>query len=179
MLLLSSLAMIAFTAVVIMYAANSFEDAADFLGRHMRPGIKGATINAIGSSLPELFTTSVLLFGPVWMPSVFGDRADGFSAGIATTAGSAVFNAVIIPGLCILAVMFIGIRQNDGTYNKVSLIELDKRVVLKDGIFFILAEVCLIYFLRPHHGVVDGWGPLSSLYYLYFRDSGVRLQDQR
>ena len=47
-------------SVVISFACDSFEEAADFLGRNMPPGIKGATINAVGSSLPELFTASYL-----------------------------------------------------------------------------------------------------------------------
>ena len=86
MLLLASLVVIALMSIVIMYACNSFEVAADYLGRKMKPGVKGVTINAIGSSLPELFTTALLLFGPLFAPEFFGDRADGFSAGIATCA---------------------------------------------------------------------------------------------
>lgn len=60
------------------------------------PGIRGASIEAVASSLPELFTTLFLLF-------VFHDE-DGFSAGIATCAGSAIFNAALIPAICIIAV---------------------------------------------------------------------------
>ena len=78
----------------IMKACDKFEPASDFLGRNMAPGIKGATINAIGSSLPELFTTLIFLF-------VYGEKE--FSSGVATTAGSAVFNAVIIPALVIIS----------------------------------------------------------------------------
>ena len=139
MLLVASLAVIALMSIMIMYACNSFEDAADFLGQNMKPGVKGATINAIGSSLPELFTTSLLLFGPLFAPGFFGSRADGFSAGIATCAGSAVFNAVIIPALCVLAVLFVGIKGPGGTRTKIDRITLDKKVVLKDGIFFVAA----------------------------------------
>ncbi len=166
-LLLVSLGVIVLTSIVIMYACDSFEDAADYLGRNMKPGVKGATINAIGSSLPELFTTFILLFGPVWAPSLFGAREDGFSAGIATCAGSAVFNAVIIPALCILAVMFYGVKRADGTRERVSGITLDKRVVIKDGFFFILAELALIYFLRD--SVMSWWmgAGLAVIYVIY------------
>lgn len=167
MLLFASLAVIALMSIVIMYACNSFEDAADYLGRNMRPGVKGATINAIGSSLPELFTTALLLFGPLFAPDFFGDRADGFSAGIATCAGSAVFNAVIIPGLCILAVLFLGVKGPGNTRTKINRITLDKKVVIKDGIFFVGAELALIYFLGD--SLVVWWmGGLFVLLYLVY-----------
>ncbi len=168
MLLLASLAVIALMSIVIMYACNSFEDAADYLGRNMRPGVKGATINAIGSSLPELFTTALLLFGPLFAPDFFGDRADGFSAGIATCAGSAVFNAVIIPGLCVLAVLFWGVKGPGNTRTKVDRITLDKKVVIKDGIFFVGAELALIYFLGDSTVVWWMGGGLVVIYLVYF-----------
>ena len=139
MMLIAPLAALVFAAIVIMYGCNSFEDAADYLGRNMKPGVKGATINAIGSSLPELFTTTILLFGPIWAPQMFGSRADGFSAGIATCAGSAVFNAVIIPALCIIAVKFWGVKSGSGPRTRVAGVRLDKKLVINDGVFLLLA----------------------------------------
>jgi cation:H+ antiporter len=158
---------IAITSIMIMYACDSFEEAADFLGRNMKPGTKGRTVNAIGSSLPELFTTSILLFGPHIMPGIYTSKADGFSAGIATCAGSAVFNAVIIPALCILTVMFYGVRQSDGTLQKVTSIELDKRSVLFDGFFFVAAEICLIVFLGDKTITWVAGGSLAVIYFVY------------
>jgi cation:H+ antiporter len=134
-----ALGIIAAASIVIMFACNSFEEASKFLGRNMKPGIRGATINAVGSSLPELFTASFLLF---WVGS-----EDGFSAGIATCAGSAVFNAVVIPAVCILAVTMYGVKADDGTRTKVSEITLSRSGVIRDGTFFVLAEVILIIFL--------------------------------
>lgn len=169
-LLLAALAVTALMSIVIMYAANAFEDAADWLGRNMKPGVKGATINAIGSSLPELFTTSIFLFGPLVAPAIFGTVAEGedyFSAGIATCAGSAVFNAVIIPALCIIAVMFVGVRNPDGTYTPVPPIELHRPTVIKDGIFFILAELLLIWFLSGTTMVWWMGGALTVAYVVY------------
>lgn len=139
MLLLQAVAAVIFASVVIMYACNEFEDSADYLGKDMKPGIKGATINAIGSSLPEMLTTFFLLF-------MFNDIA-GFSAGVATTAGSAIFNSVVIPLLCILAVRFYGVRQADGTLKKMKTIEIDKSSLKRDIFFLISAEFLLIYFL--------------------------------
>ena len=69
--------------VLIMFNCDAFEPAADFLGTEvykLAPGVRGASIEAVASSLPELFTTMFLLF-------LFDDE-DGFAAGIATAAGS-------------------------------------------------------------------------------------------
>jgi len=129
-----------------MYSCDSFEGAADYLGRNMKPGVKGATINAIGSSLPELFTTAIFLFGPHFSEELFGKIGQGFAAGIATCAGSAVFNAVIIPAFCIFFVFAKGVRTQTG-FVRVREIVLNRRVVFKDGLFFLLATSLLIFFL--------------------------------
>ena len=73
------LLLILLACIGIMFSCNLFEPASNYLGRNMPAGVKGATINAIGSSLPELFTTFILLF--------FYRDMDGFTGGIATTAG--------------------------------------------------------------------------------------------
>jgi cation:H+ antiporter len=124
-----ALCVVAAACVVIWKACDYFEEGSTFLGRGMPAGVRGATINAIGSSLPELLTTFCLLF-------LFQDQ-DGYSAGIATCAGSAVFNAVIIPALVILVVPLSRGRA----------IVLDRATVLRDGAFFLAAEGLLIYFL--------------------------------
>ena len=74
----------------IHLAACSFDEAADYVGRNLPPGVKGATLNAIASSLPEVFTTFFLLF--------YLKDTVGFASGLATCAGSAMFNMTIIPG---------------------------------------------------------------------------------
>ena len=136
--LLTSLALITVASVVIMYASDTFESASSYLGRNMAPGIKGATINAAGSSMPELLTTAVFLF-------VYQDL-DGFSAGVATAAGSAVFNGLIIPALCIFVVVIWGTKKN-GVEAKVKYIEVDSRNILRDGIWLVIGEIMLIVFL--------------------------------
>lgn len=150
------------SSVVIMYACDSFDDAASYLGRNMAPGVRGATINAIGSSMPELMTTLFLLF-------LYHDQ-DGFAAGIATTAGSAIFNAVIIPAVCIFAVRYHGV-MTDGvgaTRTKIKLIEISKRSVLRDGFFLLAAEAILIIFLGD--STMTWWMGLSliGIYGIYF-----------
>jgi cation:H+ antiporter len=142
-LLMQAILVVLAASVVIMYACNEFESAADYLGKDMKPGIKGATINAIGSSLPEMLTTFFLLF-------MYNDMA-GFSAGVATTAGSAIFNSVVIPLLCILAIRYYGVRQKDGTLKKMMFIEIDKSSLKRDIFFLLTAEGILIYFLGNSH----------------------------
>jgi cation:H+ antiporter len=166
--MLTALLTVALTSVVIMFACESFEQATDHLGRRMPPGIKGATLNAVASSLPELITTFILLF--------FYRDLDGFSGGIATVAGSAVFNAVIIPCLCILAVTVWGVRQADGSYQRVPYIEVERSTILRDGFFFIAAEVLLIVFLSD--STMAWWmgAAMMALYVVYF---GVLMRQYR
>lgn len=149
------------TMVTIWKACDYFEEGADFVGKDMPPGVRGATINAIGSSLPELLTTFCLLF-------FFKDQ-DGFSAGIATCAGSAVFNAVIIPALVILVVVW--------KEKMVPHITLDRKGVLRDGLFFIGAEIVLIYFLSD--SVLKWWMGLAlmGIYACYMTYMIVQMRD--
>ncbi|MCG8476762.1 MAG: hypothetical protein MI784_14950, partial [Cytophagales bacterium] len=148
---MQSLFVILSCCLVIWKSSDGFETASDYLGDKlgMDGGVKGATINAIGSSLPELFTTFFFL--------VVLKKAEGFAGGIGTTAGSAVFNAMIIPAAVILSVAF--------SMNK--KVVVDSRVILRDGLFLIFAEFVLIIFLNDKamgwkHGVL-----LMGVYMLY------------
>jgi cation:H+ antiporter len=154
-------ATVAVASLVITRGCDSFESASDFLGQNMPPGVKGATINAVGSSLPELFTTTILLF-------LFRD-VDGYSGGIATCAGSAVFNAIIIPSLCIAGVVFIGVRQRGKRKReRVPAISIGKGTIIRDGFFLIVAELVLIYFLGTSTMLWWMGGVLMLVYLLYF-----------
>lgn len=115
------------TCIVIWRASDGFEAAASYLGRHMTEGVKGATINAVASSMPEVLTTFFFLF--------YLKDEDGFSGGIGTTAGSAIFNGMIIPAVVIFVVVFSGVAKR---------IYVSRKVVLRDGISLILAELILI-----------------------------------
>ncbi len=121
------IALAVFSSWLIAKSCDGFEAAADYLGRNMTEGTKGATINAVGSSMPELWVTFIYLF-------LFRDTT-GFAGGIGTTAGSAVFNAMVIPAFVILAVL---IRHRD------TVIQVSKAVVLRDGLTLIFAEFILI-----------------------------------
>jgi cation:H+ antiporter len=115
------------TCIVIWRASDGFEAAASYLGRHLTEGVKGATINAIASSMPELLTTFFFLF-------FLGDE-NGFSGGIGTTAGSAIFNGMIIPAAVIFVVIFSGVAKK---------IVVSRKVLLRDGIALIITEIILI-----------------------------------
>ncbi len=138
MVVLFSLLLILLACLVIWKASDGFEAASEYLGRNLSEGVRGATINAIGSSVPELFTTIFFLL-------ILHDQ-EGFSGGIGTTAGSAIFNAMIIPAAVILAVIFIG---------KISFVKVSKKVIFRDGIMLLLSEFTLIYLLAG--GTLDWW----------------------
>lgn len=146
---------IVISMVIIWRASDGFETAASYLGRHLSEGVKGATINAIASSMPELFTTFFFLF-------FLGDE-NGFSGGIGTTAGSAIFNGMIIPAAVIFVVIFSGIAKN---------IVVMRKVFLRDGIALILAEVILITMIS---GNTLQWGHGFILMVVYVIYAGYTL----
>lgn len=138
------------TCIIIWRASDGFETAASYLGRNLTDGVKGATINAVASSMPELLTTFFFLF-------YLGDE-DGFSGGIGTTAGSAIFNGMIIPAAVIFVVIFTGLAKN---------IHVSRKVFIRDGISLIIAEIILIVMIGGNqltwvHGAI-----LMMVYAIY------------
>lgn len=136
--------------VIIWRACNGFEVASGYLGRNLSDGVRGATINAIGSSMPELLTTLIALL-------IYTDKS-GYAFGVATTAGSDIFNSAVIPGLVILIVTIGGLAP---------FIAISKKVAWRDGFGLILGELLLIAVLAKNeitwvHGLT-----LMSYYVLY------------
>ena len=119
--------LIIITSIIIWKSSDGFDVASSYLGRNLSNGVKGATINAISSSMPELLTTIFFL--------IFLKDAEGFSGGIGTVAGSAVFNAMIIPAFSVIAVYYYGISKN---------IKISKNVVYRDSLALIIAQFTLI-----------------------------------
>ena len=149
-------------ALVIWKSGEGFESASDYLGRNLSDGVKGATINAIGSSLPELLTTIFFLF--------ILRNAEGFAAGLGTTAGSAVFNAALIPFIVVLAVYF--------KFNK-SEITISRKVIFRDGVALILVNILLLVVINSNffgEAVGNGYiysltwkeGALLMVFYLFY-----------
>ncbi len=150
MVLILTILTIILCCLIIWKASDGFEVASEFLGRNLNDGVRGATINAIGSSMPELFTTLFFLF-------MMHDTG-GFSGGIGTTAGSAIFNSMVIPACVILVVLFKMPKQ---------AIRVQPKVILRDGIALILCEFVLIYLIS---GTTLAWwhgAILMSLYIIY------------
>jgi cation:H+ antiporter len=144
------LVLVIICCVIIWRASDGFAIASDYIGRNLSDGVRGATINAIGSSLPELFTSLFFLF--------YLKDVDGFSGGIGTTAGSAIFNSMIIPAAVILVVIILGIAR---------YINVSNKVVRRDGIALIIAEILFIMIISGES--IDWWHGLylMIIYFIY------------
>lgn len=124
--------------------------ASEYIGRNLSEGVRGASINAIASSMPELFTSLFFLF--------VLSNAEGFSGGIGTTAGSAIFNSMVIPAVSVIAVIGIGLAKR---------IKVSKKVMLRDGISLIIVECIFLVLISGssldwYHGLI-----LMSVYVVY------------
>ena len=124
--------------------------ASEYVGRNLSDGVRGATINAVASSMPEVFTSLFFLF-------IMKD-AEGFSGGIGTTAGSAIFNSMVIPAVAVLAVIGIGLTKR---------VKVSKKVMLRDGLSLLIAE--LIFIVLISGSLLDWYhGLLLMLVYVVY-----------
>jgi len=123
--------------------------------------VKGATLNAIGSSMPELLTTVFFL--------VFATEEHlgrDLAAGVGGNTGSAIYNSIIIPMLVILVVI-VGSKKE---------VRFKKKVIRRDGLFLIAAEILLLVLLSSKyltfwHGLVFVLFYLIYLFYTLFSSS--------
>ncbi|MCF8366633.1 MAG: hypothetical protein K9H16_12670 [Bacteroidales bacterium] len=153
--ILLSLILIVLSSFIIWRSTDGFELASDFLGRRLTKGIKGATINAVASSMPEFLSTIFFLF--------YLKDANGFSGGIGITGGSAVFNILVIP-ISIYFVLFFtkGIKK----------IPVARKTFLRDGVilFFMTGFVAWVVnseILQWWHGALLTAPYLVYLIYLF------------
>jgi len=105
----------------------SFDIAANYLTRGLGEGVKGPTINAVASSLPELLISSLFLF-------YFKDIT-GFSAGYGAIIGSSAFNIALIP-----VISFVYLYYKKG---RIKVFEINKKIVKQDG-FFLLGSISIL-----------------------------------
>ena len=148
--ILIPLLLISFACLIIWRAGDGFMAASEYIGRNLSEGVRGASINAVASSMPEVFTSLFFLF-------VLMD-ASGFSGGIGTTAGSAIFNGMVIPAVSILAVIGMGLTKR---------IEVSKKVLMRDGIALILTET--IFLVLISGSSLDWWhGLILMLVYVVY-----------
>ena len=150
------LILITICCIVIWRAGDGFMTASEYIGRNLSDGVRGATINAVASSMPEVFTSLFFLF-------VMKD-AEGFSGGIGTTAGSAIFNSMVIPAVSVLAVIGIGLTR----YVKVS-----QKVMLRDGLSLLIAELIFIILisgseLNWYHGFLLMMVYVAYIIYMFW-----------
>lgn len=134
-------------SIVIWQACDPFADAAQWVGKklHLPGSVRGATLDAIASSMPELF--SGIFFVVVAIQSVkSGDvvalqqaGAEGYGSTIAICAGSAIYNMILIPAFCTLVIVFT--RPSRPT------IDVEDEVISRDGMWFVGCEMLLILFL--------------------------------
>jgi len=149
----------AFIAVLISEACDPFADAAQWVGCRLRipPSVRGATLDAIASSMPELFTG---LFFVSLAITASGDQAqrvlesaEGYGSTIATCAGSSIYNLVLIPAVCAVVMPFS--RRNK------PYIDVSREVVNRDGMWVICVQVGLLIFLfQPR---LDWWMAVVAL----------------
>lgn len=122
------------TTYTIWHASNILGRETENLGNkyNIPSSIKGATLDAVGSSFPEFCTVIFCLY------------AGSFEAGLGAVAGSALYNILIIPSLCVI---FTNKSMN-----------VEKKVVYRDGTIYILTIIFLIsmiYFGSPNPTNMD------------------------
>lgn len=141
-------AIILISSIVIFFAGERFAESSSKIGDYFKlpRDVKGATFDAVSSSLPELLVAlySVIIFKQ-------------FEVGIGTIAGSALFNLLVIPGICVFLAPVA--------------FKVSKKVISRDALFYMISVftliVLIIYFKE--------WGLIISLflmliYLVYLRD---------
>ncbi|MCK5286132.1 MAG: sodium:calcium antiporter [Candidatus Pacebacteria bacterium] len=143
-----NLGIILLSSIIIYFAGKKFANTSSRIGDYFKlpRDVKGATFDAISSSLPELL---VVLYSVVFFQQ--------FEVGIGTIAGSALFNLLIIPGICVFVapVPF----------------KVSKKVISRDALFYMIAVFTLIVLLVYYQ--VWGLGIallLLGIYFFYLKD---------
>jgi len=143
--------LVAVTALLIMYACNPLEQALEYIGRNLTAGAKGALLLAIASSLPEIMVSFVF---------IFSGQPELIFAGVFVTAGSACFNALVIPAVSILA-------ARDGNGKKVSHFSIDRSVLWRDTFWLLTIEALFIYFFGMDFFTIGMAVTLIVAYFMY------------
>ncbi len=131
-----SITIVLITSIIIYYTGKHFAEASSNLGDYLGlpRSVKGATFDAIASSLPELL---VALFSVIFFLK--------FEVGIGTIAGSALFNLLIIPGICVLV--------------SPKIFQVSKKVITRDALFYIISVFILLVILL----YFKTWGIIIAL----------------
>lgn len=137
--LIQPIIIIIVSSAVIYFVGERFAAASSRIGDHFKlsRSVKGATFDAIASSMPELM---VAMFSVIFFQS--------FEVGIGTIAGSALFNLLVIPGLAVLVAPVA--------------FKVDRRVIMRDALFYVIA-VFLLFIITFYFSV---WGTAIALIFL-------------
>ena len=151
-------------SVVMAKACDIFEAATNYIGRNLSEGVKGATLNAIGSSMPELLTTVFFL-----VFALHENLGRDLAASVGSNAGSAIFNSIIIPMLVIQVVLATGLTG----------VKISKKVILRDGLFLIAAEVLLLILLSSDYITHwHGW-VFTAFYFIYLAYTLLSMENNK
>ena len=134
--------LIILASYLLWQSCANFDRYSKVIGSRLTQGVRGATINAIGSSLPEFFTTFFFL--------IILQDVEGFSSGLATILGSAIFNILLIPAI----VIFILIKFNHN-------LKINKKLIFRDTGILLVSQISLLYFIQ------DGVIGLLAAFYLF------------
>lgn len=117
--MLLDIIIIVITTYTTWYASEILAKGTEAIGKryNISSSVKGATLDAVGSSFPEFCTV------------IFALIAGSFEAGVGAIIGSALFNILIIPAFCVLV-------AND--------MKINKEVVYRDGLMYIITISLLI-----------------------------------
>jgi len=146
--LLIAIVVIIISSIAIYFAAKRFAESSSKIGDYFNlpRSVKGATFDAISSSLPELLVAlyAVIIFNK-------------FEVGVGTIAGSALFNLLIIPGICVLISPVV--------------FKVSKNVISRDALFYLIAVFALVILVM----YFKVWGLvvaliLLTLYLFYVRE---------
>ncbi len=131
---------IVFCSLIILYAGSKFADASSKIGDYynLPKSVKGVTLDAVSSSAPEFFIAvfSVIAFGYLEL-------------GIGTIVGSALFNFLLIPAMCII----ISRKR----------VKLGKEVVYREGAFYAASVMLLLLALF----FLETWGFFMAFVFIF------------
>lgn len=147
MSIITSSLIITISSIFIYFIGEKFAQASTNIGNHfnLSKSVKGATFDAIASSMPELM---VALFSVIFFHK--------FEVGIGTIAGSALFNLLIIPGICVLV--------------SPKIFRVTNKVLSRDALFYIMSIFILLVLVM----YAKTWGLLVAIiligsYFLYLK----------
>ena len=148
--ILIPLLIILFCGYIIWRAGDSFVEGSNYIGRNLSEGVKGATINAVASSMPELFIALFFLF--------YLKESSGFSGSLGTSLGSVIFNSLIIPSVAVYNVLIFSNKKT---------VPVSKKVILRDGLWLLAVEFLLIVIIKDR--AIDWFDGLLLIiiYFLY------------